>query len=87
MAEVLLSRGADTARLYGDGHTIAHMAALRDKAVVMQALAKHGADLSAKVCLCGLGRLRGAGSWGAGFVGLGFVRGGVCGVEVCGVGV
>ena len=52
---MLLSRGADTGRLYGDGHTIAHLAALRDKAVVMQALAKHGADLNAKVCSCGLG--------------------------------
>ena len=51
VAEVLLSRGADTGHLYGDGHTLAHMAVLRDKLVILQALAKHGADLNVKVCL------------------------------------
>ena len=66
MAEVLLSRGADTGRVYDDGHTIAHMAALRDKAIVMQALARHGADLNAKVCLCGWGWSSGAGFEGCG---------------------
>ncbi|KAK7093789.1 E3 ubiquitin-protein ligase MIB2-like [Littorina saxatilis] len=47
MAELLLSRGADTTVRNGVGHTLAHLATIRNKPVVLQALAKHGADMNA----------------------------------------
>ncbi|KAK7473301.1 hypothetical protein BaRGS_00035433, partial [Batillaria attramentaria] len=48
IAELLLARGVDTTHLYGDGHTLAHLATLRNKPFCIRALARHGADMNAK---------------------------------------
>ncbi|KAK7093788.1 E3 ubiquitin-protein ligase MIB2-like isoform X1 [Littorina saxatilis] len=45
---LLLERGADVTWRYSRGHTVAHLAAIRNKVLTIQALAKHGADLNLK---------------------------------------
>ncbi|KAK7093787.1 E3 ubiquitin-protein ligase MIB2-like [Littorina saxatilis] len=48
LACLLLERGADATWRHGHGHTVAHLAVIRNKVVTIQALVKHGVDLNLK---------------------------------------
>ncbi|XP_076451719.1 E3 ubiquitin-protein ligase MIB2-like isoform X2 [Babylonia areolata] len=50
MAELLLARGANAEYQYGSGTTLAHLCVVRNKPVIMKALAAHGANLDALDC-------------------------------------
>ena len=51
LIEVLLEHGADTTHLYDHGLTAAHMAVVKNQPVIIKALARHGADMNAKVTM------------------------------------